>query len=135
MTDLVRKVTFGRMTKNENIGAFKAGDSVGVYVKIKEGEKERTQLFKGIVLKIQGSGVGRSFTVRKMSSGVGVEKTFPYTSPSIEKVQVYARGKVRRSRLFYLRELSGRAARITSTLVQEESQSSKKKKEKKAEKK
>ncbi|MBT4761503.1 MAG: 50S ribosomal protein L19 [Bdellovibrionaceae bacterium] len=116
MTDLVRKVTFNRTEKKEH-DPFKAGDTVSVYVKIKEGEKERIQLFKGTVLKVQGSGQGRSFTVRKMSSGVGVEKTFPITSPSIDRIEVLAHGKIRRSKLFYLRELSGRAARIESTLV------------------
>ena len=94
-----------------------SGDTVGVYVRVKEGEKERIQLFRGIVLKIQGSGMGRSFTVRKISSGVGVERTFPFTSPAIDRVEVIATGKVRRARLFYLRNLKGRAARLESSLV------------------
>ena len=116
MTDLVRKVTFGRTAKKELV-EFKAGDTVGVHVKVKEGEKERIQLFKGVVIKVQGSGMGRSFTVRKMSSGVGVERTFPFTSPAIDKVDLISRGKIRRGRLFYLRALRGRAARLESTLV------------------
>lgn len=120
--DLVQKVTLGRMKKNE-LDEFKAGDTVGVHVKIKEGEKERIQLFKGVVLKVQGHGAGRSFTVRKMSSGIGVERTFPFSSPAIDKVEVFSRGKVRRAKLFYLRGLRGRAARIESELV---TQSSKK---------
>ncbi len=120
VTDLIRKVTFGR-TNNAGNEKFKAGDTVNVYVKVKEGEKERVQLFKGTVLKVQGSGQGRSFTVRKMSSGVGVEKTFPFTSPSIDRIEVLSEGKIRRSKLFYLRSLSGRAARIESTLVTKKS--------------
>ena len=114
--DLIRKVTLGRMQKND-LGDFKAGDTIGVHVKIKEGEKERIQLFKGVVLKIQGHGAGRSFTVRKMSSGIGVERTFPFSSPAIDKVDIYSKGKVRRAKLFYLRALRGRAARIESELV------------------
>lgn len=131
MTDLVRKVTFGR-TKQAEFDEFKAGDTINVYVKIKEGEKERLQLFKGTVLKVQGSGQGRTFTVRKMSNGIGVEKTFPITSPSIDRIEVLSRGKVRRSKLFYLRALSGRAARIESTLVTKKSTTKKTKTKTKA---
>lgn len=116
MTDLIRRVTLGRTEKQE-LNDFKTGDTVSVHVRIREGEKERIQLFKGIVLKIQGSGIGRSFTVRKMSSGVGVERTFPFASPSISKVDVLSHGKIRRSRLFYLRALRGKAAKVTSELA------------------
>lgn len=118
MTDLVRRVTLGR-SKTPNFPHFTTGDTVGVYVKVKEGEKERIQLYKGIVIKIQGSGMGRSFTVRKMSSGVGVERTFPFGTPAIDRVELIARGKVRRGRLFYLRALKGRAARLNSEMVRE----------------
>jgi large subunit ribosomal protein L19 len=90
---------------------------VNVHVKIKEGDKERVQLYKGIVTKVQGSGSGRSFTVRKVSAGVGVERTFPFMSPALDKVEVVNHGKVRRARLFFLRKLQGKAAKIESKLV------------------
>ena len=124
ITDLVRRVTAERH-KNTDVPDFKTGDTIGVHVKIKEGEKERIQLFKGIVLKVQGKGMGRSFTVRKIASGVGVERTFPFASPAIQKVDLIARGKIRRSRLYYLRALSGRAAKIESELVVQKSASKK----------
>ena len=117
MTDLVRKVTLGRNQNKNEFADFSTGDTVGVYVRVREGEKERIQLFKGVVLKIQGSGQGRSFTVRKMSGGIGVERTFPFTSPSLDRIEVIAYGKTRRSRLFYLRGLRGKAAKITSELA------------------
>lgn len=116
MTDLVRRVTFGRADKKE-LASFNTGDTVKVHVRIKEGDKQRVQVYQGIVLKIQGSGMGRSFTVRKISSGVGVERTFPFASPTVEKVEVVAYGKVRRSRLFFQRQRSGKAAKITSELA------------------
>lgn len=119
MMDLVTRVTFGRAKLND-FPQFKSGDTISVHVKVKEGEKERIQLFKGVVIKVQGRGMGRSFTVRKMSSGVGVERTFPFASPALSKIDLISRGKVRRSRLFYLRELRGRAARLESELVRNE---------------
>ena len=128
MNDLVRRVTT-KLDKNK-WPAFKTGDTLGVYVKIKEGEKTRIQLFKGVVIKVQGSGATRSFTVRKMSGEVGVERTFPYSSPMIDDIKLYARGKVRRSRLYYLRALRGRAARLESELVVQEKQNKKPAKEK-----
>jgi large subunit ribosomal protein L19 len=114
-TDLIRRVTWDRQTKKK-LPDFSTGDTVGIYVKVKEGEKERVQLFSGVVLKVQGSGAGRSFTVRKMASGVGVERTFPLLSPIIDRIEVISRGKVRRSRLFYLRGLRGRSARLDSEI-------------------
>jgi large subunit ribosomal protein L19 len=90
---------------------------VEVAVKVKEGEKERTQIYKGIVIRVQGAGNGSNFTVRKMSSGVGVERTFPFVSPAIESVTVISHGKVRRSKLYFLRDLKGKAAKITSELA------------------
>lgn len=117
MSDIVRELALSKVQKNKNIDAFKAGDTVGVYVKVREGDKERVQLYKGVVLKVQGSGAGRAFTVRKISAGVGVERTFPFASPSIDRVQLISRGKVRRSRLFFLRGLKGKAARLTSEMV------------------
>jgi large subunit ribosomal protein L19 len=114
MSDLVRRVTLDRYQNKKVLPEFSTGDTIGVYVKVKEGEKERIQLFSGVVLKVQNSGTGRSFTVRKMSSGVGVERTFPLLSPAIDRIEVISRGKVRRSRLFYLRKLRGRSARLES---------------------
>lgn len=114
-TNLVRRVTAAR--KNNQIAEFRVGDSVNVSVKIKEGEKERSQIFKGVVIKMQGSGSSRSFTVRKISAGVGVERTFPFASPAVEKVERLTAGKVRRSKLYYLRNLEGKAAKINSELV------------------
>ena len=115
-TDLVHRVTYGRnLAGRKELPDFQVGDTVGLYVKVKEGEKERVQLYQGVVIKIQNSGVGRSFTVRKMASGVGVERTFPMLSPAIDRMEVISRGKVRRSRLFFLRGLRGRSARLNVT--------------------
>jgi large subunit ribosomal protein L19 len=91
---------------------FKVGDTVKVSVLIKEGEKERAQAFEGVVIRKTGAGNRASFTVRKVSYGVGVERVFPLHTPRIEKIDVIARGRVRRARLFYLRDLAGKAARI-----------------------
>lgn len=92
---------------------FRAGDKVKVHIKIKESEeKERIQVFEGIVIRIRGSLAGATFTVRKVSYGVGVERTFPMHSPLIDRIEVISRGKVRRAKLYYLRKLSGKAARI-----------------------
>jgi large subunit ribosomal protein L19 len=91
---------------------FKVGDTVKVHVLIREGEKERTQVFEGVVIKRTRNGNRAAFTVRKVSYGVGVERIFPLHTPRIEKIEVVARGRVRRARLFYLRDLAGKAARI-----------------------
>lgn len=120
MSDLVRKISLLNKKKT-NHPAFSSGDTVNVHMKVKEGDKERIQVYKGIVTKVQGSGAGRSFTVRKISAGVGVERTFPFMSPSIDKVEVVSHGKVRRARLFYLRDLKGKAAKIKFNLVNPES--------------
>lgn len=117
MSDLVRDVTFKSSAQNKNIAAFETGDTVTVYVRVREGDKERVQAYKGVVLKLQGKGASRSFTVRKISAGVGVERTFPFASPSVDRVELVARGKVRRSKLYFLRNLKGKAARLTSELV------------------
>lgn len=118
MSDIVRTLTIGNLVENmKKFDAFRPGDTVGVYVKVKEGEKERVQLYRGVVLKIQGSGAARSFTVRKISSGIGVERTFPYANPNLDRVELISRGKVRRAKLYYLRDLKGKAANITSELV------------------
>lgn len=92
--------------------ALRPGETVRVHVKVVEGEKERTQVFEGIVIAIAGKGNRATFTVRKISYGVGVERIFPLHSPRIEKVEVVARGKVRRAKLYYLRQRSGKAARL-----------------------
>lgn len=98
--------------KKEDLPSFKSGDTLGVYVKIKEGDKERIQLFKGVCLQRKGSGSTETFTVRKISGGIGVERILPVHSPSIDRIEVLRRGKVRRARLFYLREKIGKRARI-----------------------
>lgn len=95
-----------------DLPTFASGDTVKVHVKIKEGEKERVQIFEGTVIKKGNRGAGKSFIVRKMSHGVGVERIFMETSPTIAKIEIVNRGKVRRSKLYYIRELEGRAAKI-----------------------
>jgi large subunit ribosomal protein L19 len=95
-----------------DIPAFKSGDTVKVHAKIVEGQKERIQVFQGVVIRKRGGQNRATFTVRKMSSGVGVERTFPLNSPIINKIEVVTRGRVRRSRLYYLRALRGKKARI-----------------------
>lgn len=95
-----------------DIPAFNVGDTVKVHVKIKEGNRERIQIFEGFVLKRQGGGIGETFTVRRIASGVGVEKTFPLHSPLVEKIEVARRGRVRRARLHYMRQRTGKSARI-----------------------
>lgn len=95
-----------------DIPQFKAGDTVRVHVKVIEGQRERIQVFEGIVIKRKGSGIRETFTVRRISYGVGVERTFPIHSPKIDKIEVIRIGKVRRAKLYYLRNLTGKAARI-----------------------
>ena len=95
-----------------DIPDFKAGDTVKVHVKIKEGEKERIQIFQGVVIRRRKGNTGATFTVRKVSYGIGVERIFPLHSPSIDKIEIITRGKVRRGRLYYMRKLKGKAARI-----------------------
>ncbi|UFU01006.1 50S ribosomal protein L19 [Radiobacillus kanasensis] len=91
---------------------FRAGDTVKVHVKVVEGNRERIQVFEGVVIKRQNGGISETFTVRKISYGVGVERTFPVHSPRVDKIEVSRRGKVRRAKLYYLRKLRGKAARI-----------------------
>jgi len=95
-----------------DIPDFEAGDTVAVHTKVKEGDKERIQVFEGVVLKKKGGGMNQTFTVRKISNGVGVERVFPVHSPSIDKIEKVKSGKVRRAKLYYLRNLKGKAARI-----------------------
>ena len=110
--NIVREVTLKRHPFKKY--PLKPGDTVKVHIKIKEGSKERVQIFEGVVLKIQGKDSTRSFTVRKVSQSVGVEKTFPLASPNIFNVEIISRAKVRRARLFYLRERKGRASRLNT---------------------
>lgn len=91
---------------------FSPGDTITVYYEIREGEKVRTQFFKGVVIQIKGTGSTKTFTIRKISGTVGVERIFPFNLPTIQKIEVNSRGKVRRSRIFYFRELRGKKARI-----------------------
>ncbi len=113
-TNLVNEITARQLKKD--VPDFKSGDTVKVSVRIIENKKERIQVFQGIVMKRRGSGVSETFTVRKISSGIGVERTFPVNSPALAKIEVVKHGKVRRSRINYLRKLSGKAARIKEVL-------------------
>ena len=99
-------------TLRDDVPAFRAGDTIKVHVKVVEGNRSRIQVFQGVVIKVQGSGVGRTFTVRKVSFGVGVERTFPLHSPIFDSIEVVTRGDVRRAKLYYLRNLRGKAAKI-----------------------
>ena len=112
---LVEQITKKQM--RNDIPEFKAGDTLKVFVKIKEGEKFRIQLFEGVCIARKGSGISESFTVRKISYQVGVERTFPINSPIIEKMEVTRRGKVRRAKLFYLRDRVGKAAKVKELLT------------------
>ena len=98
--------------KKNDIPAFNVGDTVKVYIKIKEGSRERIQVFEGFVLKKQNGGISETFTVRRIASGVGVERTFPIHSPKIEKIEVVRQGAVRRAKLNYMRQRTGKAAKI-----------------------
>ncbi len=108
--DLIREVT--QQYLKTDIPEFRAGDNLKVHVRLKEGEKERIQIFEGLVVARKHGGVSETFTVRKISSGIGVERTFPLHSPSVAKVEVTRRGRVRRAKLYYIRGLRGKAARI-----------------------
>jgi large subunit ribosomal protein L19 len=108
--DLVDKITKDQI--RNDVPAFKPGDTLKVYVRIREGEKSRIQMFEGVVIARQGKGVRETFTVRRISYGIGVERTFPVHSPRIDKIDVLRKGIVRRAKLYYLRNLTGKAARI-----------------------
>jgi large subunit ribosomal protein L19 len=108
--EAIRIAEAGDLKKDR--GGFRPGDTVKVMVKVVEGEKERLQAFEGVVIRRRGAGTGASFTVRRISYGVGVERTFPVHSPRIDRVQVTKRASVRRSKLYYLRDLVGKAARL-----------------------
>jgi large subunit ribosomal protein L19 len=101
----------------DSVSSFNVGDTVKVYAKVKEGNRERTQIFEGTVLKRQNGGARETFTVRKSSNGIGVEKTWPVHSPSVEKIEVIRHGKVRRAKLFYLRNRVGKKAKVKEIIV------------------
>jgi len=108
--NLVNEITKEQM--KSDLPDLRPGQTVRVDVKIKEGDKSRIQAYEGIVIKVQGSGIGKTFTVRKISSGIGVERTFPVHSPIIDNITIVRKGKVRRAKLFYLRDRSGKSAKI-----------------------
>jgi large subunit ribosomal protein L19 len=108
--DIIRQIEEEQMKKN--LPHVSPGDTVRVHVKVIEGNRERTQVFEGVVIKRQGGGLRETFTVRRVTYGVGVERTFPLHSPKIEKLEVMRHGRVRRAKLYYLRKLTGKAARI-----------------------
>ncbi len=118
MNPLLKEISEAYNEKRATLPSFNAGDTVNVHVKIKEGNKERIQQYQGVVIQRRNQNSnGETFTVRKVSNGVGVERIFPVLSPSIDKIEVVRLGSVRRARLFYLREAKGKAARIKEKLV------------------
>jgi large subunit ribosomal protein L19 len=116
MESLVKFVQDEFVTKKK-LPNFKSGDTITVFYEIREGEKVRTQFFKGIVIQIKGSGLTKTFTIRKMSGTIGIERIFPINLPTIKKIEINKRGKVRRSRIFYFRNLRGKKARIKEIKV------------------
>jgi len=110
MNEIIKKIEAGQL--KETVDEFRVGDTVRVAAKIKEGNRERIQVFEGVVLKRQGGGARETFTVRKTSNGVGVEKTWPLHSPTVESIKVVRRGKVRRAKLNYLRDRVGKKAKV-----------------------
>ena len=110
MTNVITDL--GNAAKRDDLPAFRAGDTVKVHVKVTEGTRSSVQIFQGVVIRLQGAGIGRTFTVRKVSFGVGVERTFPLHSPIFEQIEIVTRGDVRRAKLYYLRNLRGKAAKI-----------------------
>ena len=111
MSSLVKFVE-EKFVESKDLPSFSSGDTITVYYEIREGDKTRTQFFKGVVLQRRGSGSTETFTIRKMSGSIGVERIFPINSPSIQKIEVNKRGKVRRARIFYFRNLTGKKAKI-----------------------
>jgi large subunit ribosomal protein L19 len=114
MHHLIQEITKEQL--RTDLPDFRPGDTVRVHVKVVEGNRERIQVFEGVVIKRRGAGISETFTVRKVSYGVGVERTFPVHTPKIAKLEVVRRGKVRRAKLYYLRQLRGKAARIKETV-------------------
>ncbi len=109
---MIKLETLGLPETPAETAAFNPGDVIKVHVKIKEGDKERVQIFQGTVIQLRGIGANRTFTVRKTSAGIGVERIFPLHSPNVAKIELITKGKVRRAKLYYTRELTGRAARV-----------------------
>ena len=107
---LIAKITESQL--RNDIPGFRAGDSVRVHARIVEGSRERIQIFEGVVIKRRGEGISETYTVRKISNGIGVERTFPLHTPRVDKIEVTRHGRVRRAKLYYLRALHGKAARI-----------------------
>jgi large subunit ribosomal protein L19 len=110
MTDLLQEIDKEQL--RDDVPQFSPGDTVRIHYRVREGDKERIQIFEGVCLGRRGGGMGESFTVRKVSSGIGVERVFPLNSPFIKQIEVARRGRVRRAKLYYLRGLKGKAARI-----------------------
>ena len=115
MNDIIKKIEAEQL--KENAPEFNVGDTVKVYAKIKEGNRERIQIFEGTVIARKGGGISETFTVRRVSYGVGVEKTFPIHSPHVEKVETVRRGKVRRAKLYYLRDRVGKRSKVKEQIV------------------
>lgn len=114
MNELIKEIEQAQL--KENVDDFNVGDTVRVHGRIKEGNRERIQIFEGTVIKRQNGGNRETFTVRKSSGGIGVEKTWPLHSPNVEKIEVVRKGKVRRAKLFYLRKLSGKKAKVKEVI-------------------
>lgn len=110
MNNIIREIEKEQL--KSDIPAFRPGDTLRVHVKVIEGQRERIQVFEGVVIRRRGTGISETFIVRKISNGVGVERTFPLHSPKIDKIELVRRGKVRRAKIYYLRQLRGKAARI-----------------------
>ena len=111
MNSIVKSIQ-EELIENKNFPSFNAGDTVTAYYEIREGEKVRTQFFRGVVIQKKGQGLNKTFTIRKMSGTIGVERIFPINLPTIQKIEVNKKGKVRRSRIYYFKELRGKKARI-----------------------
>jgi len=116
MADIIKELEKEQL--RTDLPELEVGDSVRVFVKVVEGNRERLQNFEGTVIKIQGGGIRKSFTVRRVSYGIGVERTFPYNSPRIGRIEVIRHGKVRRAKLYYLRDRVGKAAKVSERIVE-----------------
>lgn len=111
MNSIVKSIQ-EELIENKKFPSFKAGDTITAYYEIREGEKVRTQFFKGVVIQVKGQGLNKTFTIRKMSGTIGVERIFPMNMPTLQRVEINKKGKVRKSRIFYFRKLRGKKAKI-----------------------
>tara|TARA_B100000963_G_scaffold343417_1_gene345222 strand:+ start:6045 stop:6395 length:351 start_codon:yes stop_codon:yes gene_type:complete len=111
MNSIVKSIQ-EELIEDKNFPSFKAGDTITAYYEIREGEKVRTQFFKGVVIQVKGQGLNKTFTIRKMSGTIGVERIFPMNMPTLQRVEINKKGKVRKSRIFYFRKLRGKKAKI-----------------------